>query len=361
MAPSTAAHAGSKRPREPEPAPLAASLSPVETQRLLRFYEHEIARICGKAGFDRAVMATSTVLFKRFYLSAAPEEFPPAVLVYTAIFAGIKVESCPYTELEDFCRKLIFSEGLADDALVLMETPFLQGLKFHLMVYHPYRPLKALLMECIQAYTAHAAGRVYAIGDAEVRVAIPTPLPTPWLEAGSPPFITDWDGMQARAHYTVDLALTCDAPLLFAPSQIALACLLQAAHATPAGPPPLCDAASASVAWFVTAFVSTYVARTSGDPARAAAALQRCHDVIDVCVRTASATSGAEAVKPLLERLEETLSPAIVTGTEAYRAKLAASHAARAAYKASKRENQAAGAAILAAVDPHMLTAGGSR
>lgn len=100
--------AGTKRQR----AELSHGLPPLtlaEEQQLLTFYEHEISRICAKAGFDRAIMATATVLFKRFYIDASPTEFPPASIVHTAIFAAIKVEACPHTELQDLTHKLLLT------------------------------------------------------------------------------------------------------------------------------------------------------------------------------------------------------------------------------------------------------------
>jgi len=82
------------------------ALSPLEEQRLLRFYELDIQRACRDAPFDRAIMATAVAFFKRFYLSRRAAELPPSELADAALFLAIKVEACPYTEVDAFRARL---------------------------------------------------------------------------------------------------------------------------------------------------------------------------------------------------------------------------------------------------------------
>jgi hypothetical protein len=52
-------------------------LSLQEESTLLRHYEAEIQRICTDAKFDRAIVATSVIFFKRFFLHNSMLEYIP--------------------------------------------------------------------------------------------------------------------------------------------------------------------------------------------------------------------------------------------------------------------------------------------
>ena len=154
---------------------------------------------------------------------------------------------------------------------------FLQALRYQLTMYHPYRPLKALLVECIAGYvqqqgqqhaTTGGAAHTHAAAAAAVVEAAalaglppaaaaaaapadagddrghqpqseplpPPPLPShgPLLAVGDERFQRQWDALQARAFECADLALVTDAPLLHSPATLAAACLLLAAEPHPA-------------------------------------------------------------------------------------------------------------------------------
>lgn len=96
--------AGSKRAggSGAEGGPLSFS----EQQLLLAFFELDIARTCEECGFDVGIAATAVTYFKRFYLHNAVTEHFPGMIAPAAVFLAIKVEACPYTEVQDFCSRL---------------------------------------------------------------------------------------------------------------------------------------------------------------------------------------------------------------------------------------------------------------
>ena len=52
-----------------------------EELELQRHYERDIIRLCKVTGFDRAILATSVAILKRFYLVSAPTEYPPSEIM----------------------------------------------------------------------------------------------------------------------------------------------------------------------------------------------------------------------------------------------------------------------------------------
>ena len=79
----TASASKRRRPAQSLDADAAASpLSLSEEGALLHYFELDIQRTCAAIPFDRAIMATAIVFFKRFYLSAAPTEYPPGDIMY---------------------------------------------------------------------------------------------------------------------------------------------------------------------------------------------------------------------------------------------------------------------------------------
>ena len=59
----------------------ADPLNQAEELELLRHYERDIIRLCKVAGFDRAILATTVAVFKRFYLNSSPTEYPPSEIM----------------------------------------------------------------------------------------------------------------------------------------------------------------------------------------------------------------------------------------------------------------------------------------
>lgn len=132
------------------------------------------------------------------------------------------------------------------------EVPMLQALRYQLTVYHPYRPLKTLLLDCIRDYVAAgspagtAAALAAAAGGASSSGAA---LPAgPHVPPTDERFTRQWDALQSRAFELVDVGLATDAPLTHSPAHVAAAALLVAARPLPRGQVQASSAAAASAA-----------------------------------------------------------------------------------------------------------------
>jgi hypothetical protein len=315
-----------------------------EQLSLLQHYEHQIVDICNACRFDRAIRATAIIFFKRFYLHGAPTEYFPDSMADACIFLAIKTEACPYTEVGVFCSMLVKHRRIADADLVSLELPLLMGLKYHLTVYHPYRPMKALLVEMVTAYADKAEGVPGSYSSVPTRGSL--------LKSNEPEFQTSWDALQQRAFAFADMSLFTDAPLLYAPAQIGAACLVLASENvvldTVASSPP-------AVQWFVLPFLN---AKLAAGPSSASLTEISSSGVPTVhpgpvVERIAALLRPLVNVKPSKEqaedsssRLRRNMNPAFQRGTVEYDARRAFGDSVKAEYKAGKPEAKAQAIAI---------------
>ena len=116
------------------------------------------------------------------------------------------------------------------------EIPLLTSLRYQLTMYHPYRPLKTLLVECIRAYVKAGSGGSSSGSD----------VTGPHLPPTDERFQRDWDVLQSRAFELVDVSLATDASLLYSPAHIACACLLLAIKPLQRADPRSASASSSS-------------------------------------------------------------------------------------------------------------------
>ena len=326
---------------------------------------------------------------------------PPSPRSDTAVFLGIKIEACPYTEFTPFFARLARHRGVSELSIVGAEITLLQSLRYQLTMYHPYRPLKALLVECVRAYAAQGGGA--GSGHAQ------PPPGVAWLPPADERFLHAWDVLQALAFEMADLVLLTDAIFTHSPAHCAAACLLAAAEASmgagagagaamgsasqavaslsaegpsPAGcapvvlrdvAPSIAEArggktatAAAAVAWFVSPWLTSRLARSpllaeaamaeagaaeTGAAADAAAApvpLRGGAEAASVAVIVdalhaeaaalcASPDGGAARAASLEQRLLGHLNKAFVTGTPQRDARRAAAAAEALAIKAGER------------------------
>lgn len=277
------------------------------------------------------------------------------------IFLAIKIEACPYTEVAPFTRRLLRVRGVEEDDVVTREIPLLMGINYQLTLYHPYRPLKALLGEIVEAYALRAvasgtpsandgAGAGAAASSSSLQPSPAAQPQQPFLDPADPEFTAAWDALQARAFDLADASLTTDCPLRFTPAQIASACLLLAASLPPlpkpAGTAPPAHASSlqlvlalrtvapASVAWFVEPELRAKLA--AAKDGHAASAVDDAAAMIREAVASMDAAAAAAAAEPLAARLRVVRDPALATSEAALEAREQALQALRADYKASK-------------------------
>ncbi|KAI8897260.1 cyclin-like protein [Globomyces pollinis-pini] len=176
-------------------------ISVEEQMKLVRFYESKIKTYCRSEMFqlDRNIEATSMLLYKRFYISASVMEYDPKLIVLTCIFLSTKIEH-QQVALVEFLNKIPRCPITPNDMLDL-ELIVTTHLNFELMVYHPYWPLHGYFLD-LQSY---------------IQEFIPVAMKQHYLQAIY--------NMYTTATGLIFNAYMNDTPLLYSPSQIALACL----------------------------------------------------------------------------------------------------------------------------------------
>lgn len=122
--------------------PLLEFLSPDQEALLRAFYEEKIQESCS-AQFLRTsdkVKCCAMLLFKRFYLSNSVMEFHPKYLVPTAIYVAGKVEE-QYMSVDTVADQLHVDHKF----IIGHEMILLEGVRFQLIMYHPFRALLGFL------------------------------------------------------------------------------------------------------------------------------------------------------------------------------------------------------------------------
>ncbi|KAG1688332.1 hypothetical protein DVH05_003764 [Phytophthora capsici] len=122
--------------------PLLEFLDPEQEALLRAFYEEKIQESCS-AQFLRTsdkVKCCAMLLFKRFYLSNSVMEFHPKYLVPTAIYVAGKVEE-QYMSVDTIADQLHVDHKF----IIGHEMILLEGVRFQLIMYHPFRALLGFL------------------------------------------------------------------------------------------------------------------------------------------------------------------------------------------------------------------------
>lgn len=122
------------------------SFSPDEEVLVVRHYIDEIRRVCFSQPVDEKfkhrLFWTAATLYKRFYLGTSVLLTNPISMVYTSVFVAGKVEEIPMTKQFRGVDVDKLSETLGSrDVVIGNEIKFLDGIKFHLLLFHPVRPL----------------------------------------------------------------------------------------------------------------------------------------------------------------------------------------------------------------------------
>ncbi|EFC41600.1 cyclin box fold domain-containing protein [Naegleria gruberi] len=121
-------------------------LTPEEESIIVQKYCGILFEISTQLGYPLHVKATALSFMKRFYLKHSVMEYDIVFMMLTCIFLATKTEE-KFVALANFLEKVneIVSDAssLTTQIIFKYELVLLQGLEFHLMVYHPYRSLYA--------------------------------------------------------------------------------------------------------------------------------------------------------------------------------------------------------------------------
>ncbi|KAL6070827.1 hypothetical protein QOT17_006583 [Balamuthia mandrillaris] len=168
----------------------AAAMTLEEEDLLKRHYQTTIQEACAKMGVPDKVMASAITYFKRYFLKHPITHHSLKHIMATCIYVAGKIEECviPATDLAAHLK-------MEAKQILAQEIPLLEGLEFQFVVYHPHRPLHGFVL------------------DLKERDDTPPNIDDIWI----------------HARELIHRVLTTDVPFLYTPSQVALACLHQAA------------------------------------------------------------------------------------------------------------------------------------
>ncbi|EOA21052.1 hypothetical protein CARUB_v10001393mg [Capsella rubella] len=163
----------------------------VEEERFMRaFYEDKVQDVCSAFKFPHKIQATALQYFKRFYLQWSVMQHHPKEIMLTCVYAACKIEE-NHVSAEEIGR------GINQDHLIILkyEMAVLQSLEFDLIVYAPYR--------AIEGFVNNMEEFLQVRDDEMLKL----------------------ENLLKAATAEADIVMLTDAPLLFPPGQLALACL----------------------------------------------------------------------------------------------------------------------------------------
>eukprot|EP00697_Spironema_sp_BW2_P011587 gnl/Spiro4/27331_TR13606_c0_g1_i1.p1 gnl/Spiro4/27331_TR13606_c0_g1~~gnl/Spiro4/27331_TR13606_c0_g1_i1.p1 ORF type:complete len:405 (+),score=77.85 gnl/Spiro4/27331_TR13606_c0_g1_i1:171-1385(+) len=127
----------------------------LEEERILRLHwEFKVGEVCEhfRDHFPDYVQWTATIYFKRFFLKRTMMEHDPKYIMLASILLASKVEeSAIRLEMPDFARLFGNAFQLDIELLCATEITLLEGLHYHLIVYHPERPLTGFVHEMLKS------------------------------------------------------------------------------------------------------------------------------------------------------------------------------------------------------------------
>ncbi|EIE78549.1 hypothetical protein G6F46_012379 [Rhizopus delemar] len=167
-------------------------LSAKEELALCRFYEKQLQGMCKHLKFSDMVMATAVIYMKRFFLYNTVMDYHPKDIFLTCLFLATKSES-ERISIEDFGKKLRLPSTVS---VLNLEFTVSQGLKFQYYVHHPFRPAYGFFLDMQQAIDVKILKVIY----------------------------------KQAVNQTIPDILLQDLPLIYQPSQLALAAFVHASR-----------------------------------------------------------------------------------------------------------------------------------
>lgn len=112
-----------------------------EFLQLQQFYIQKISEISKILSFPDKVQATAVTFFKRFYLHQSMTQYLPEHIVLTCVYLACKCEE-HHIEADELGKQVNRESSI----ILQNELAVLESLKFHVNVYHPYRPLYGFIV-----------------------------------------------------------------------------------------------------------------------------------------------------------------------------------------------------------------------
>ncbi|KAM8866397.1 cyclin-H [Synchiropus picturatus] len=167
-----------------------------EEDALFRHYERRLWELCSafKPAMPKSVSGTALMYLRRFYMNNSIMEYHPRIIMLTCAYLACKVDEFNVSGSqfvgnlpESPARQVQILDQILENELLLI-----QQLNFHLVVHNPYRPMEGLLIDLKTRY----------------------------------PALENPESLRKTADDFLTQAAMTDIGLLFPPSQIALAAVL---------------------------------------------------------------------------------------------------------------------------------------
>ncbi|XP_059485232.1 cyclin-H [Neocloeon triangulifer] len=170
-------------------------LSANDEKILLRQYELQLRDFCRRFEpiMPKSVAGTAFHYFKRFYLIHSVMDYHPKEILVTCVYLACKVDEFNVS-INQFVSNVRGNQSKAMDIILNNELLLMQVLNYNLTIHNPFRPIEGLLIDI--------KTRSQMVNPERLR-----------------PGIEDF----------LDKAFLTSAPLLVAPSQLALAAILHSA------------------------------------------------------------------------------------------------------------------------------------
>lgn len=207
-------------------------LSEEEELRLIQKYTDTLRITADHLKIPQTVKATAAQYLKRFYLSNSCMTYPPKDIYKTVLYLAAKTENAAST-VSEYARRI----STEPEMVLAPEYKVMQALRFTLEVRHPFRGLKGVVAELLNA----AEGLVgFMIGDKSGQDVQSEMLKLDMPhQADRTPFVppksgkVDLKDLQDRVNAAYDAAkkildtpaMLTDAYFLYTPSQMVLAAL----------------------------------------------------------------------------------------------------------------------------------------
>ncbi|CAG0897293.1 unnamed protein product [Darwinula stevensoni] len=170
-----------------------------EERMLLRQYEYHLRDFCRKfePPIPKTVVGTAFHFFKRFYLYNSAMDYHPKEILVTCVFLACKVDEFNVS-MSQFVANIHGDKEKAVDVILNNELLLMQQLQYHLTIHLPFRPVEGFLIDLKVLNTRY-------------------------------PMLENPESLRAGVEDFLGKVFFTDAILIYAPSQIALAAILNAA------------------------------------------------------------------------------------------------------------------------------------
>lgn len=121
---------------------LRYSVTEEEEKSVLYLLSTNLIKACKHFHMHTKAITTALTYYKRFYLTNSICVYDPVQMMFTAMFLSCKTEEINVRNVEDFCHQF---RGSEPETILKLEYALVSGIKFHLYVFCPSKPLQAFV------------------------------------------------------------------------------------------------------------------------------------------------------------------------------------------------------------------------